>query len=356
MTKGKVAVAMSGGVDSSVAAFLLREAGYEVVGFTMTRVGVSEKGAKVSSQEVENAKKVCSYLGMEHFVIDVTEELEEQVIGPFIDEYLRGRTPNPCVNCNRFIKFGCLIENIMAQGFDFMATGHYARLGFRGRHLTLMKGQDKIKDQSYFLHAIAREQLTRIMFPLGELTKKEVKQIAQINGIPAVHHVESQDICFIPENGYGEFLKGRGFNINPGDFVDRQGRILGKHRGSLLYTIGQRARLGGMNTGRLYVIGIDPPRNLVFLGGKEELLSRYLEADQVNLLADDLPVSCKAKIRYAHQPAACRVELNEGILNVFFDTPQEAITPGQFVVLYEGDVVLGGGRIISTGVETISHP
>lgn len=346
--KGKVAVAMSGGVDSSVAAFLLREAGYAVAGFTMTREDADGREGKVSEREVEDAKKVCDFLGLEHFSVDVAGVLERHVINPFIQEYLAGRTPNPCVKCNRFVKFGFLLEEIAKRGFDFLATGHYARIQCEKGKPVLMKGVDVGKDQSYFLHAIEREHLAHVLFPLGELTKKVVRKIAHEHRIPSAGKAESQDVCFIPESGYGEFLRKRGFEIEPGNFVDREGRILGQHRGSLLYTIGQRARLGGSNMGRLYVTQINPRDNLVFLGSKEELQSRGLVADQVNLLVDELPVRCEAKIRYAHQPAACEVKWEGERLNVKFDIPQEAITPGQFLVLYGGEIVFGGGRIINT--------
>lgn len=352
-SKGKVAVAMSGGVDSSVAAHLLIKEGYDVVGFTMKKAATSEEDGKKEGSEVEEAAKVCRFLGIEHFGIDVTEIMEERVIMPFIQEYLAGRTPNPCVECNRFIKFGSLIEEISRRGFDFMATGHYARVGEKGGQPILLKGKDKTKDQSYFLHAISRDHLARILLPLGNYTKVQIKKWAKEISLPVADRPESQDICFIPDGGYGEFLKTRGFKIEPGDFVKRDGQIIGRHQGSLLYTIGQRARLGGIRGGRLYVTGVDPKRNLVMVGSKEELLSRELIADRVNLLVEALPLRCEAKIRYAHRPATCRVRLEEEILNVTFDTPQEAITPGQYVVLYEGEVVLGGGRIITRGRQVI---
>jgi len=345
----KVAVAMSGGVDSSVAALLLKEAGYEVVGFTMLREGTSVKGGKVSDQEVEEAKKVCSFLGIEHFLLNVTQTLEEKVIKPFIQEYREGKTPNPCVNCNRFVKFGALWDEIALRGFDYLATGHYARLQEKDGRPVLMKARDISKDQSYFLHAVDRASLAKVIFPLGDYTKTQVRQWAKERRIPTAERKESQDICFIPADGYGAFLSERGVTIEPGDFVDRQGHPMGKHRGSLLYTVGQRARLGGIRSGRLYVISVDPMRNLVFLGKREDLLSRRLVADRVNILVDDLPLRCEAKIRYAHRPVACRVEMEAEKLTVTFDEPQEAVTPGQFVVLYFGEVVLGGGRIIASG-------
>ncbi len=346
--RNRIAVAVSGGVDSSVAALLLKEQGHEVVGITMCLGVAAEQGGHVKCcgpQEIEDARRVCQMLEIPHYTMDFSGDLEEHIVKPFIEEYIRGRTPNPCVACNRLIKFGTLLEKAEAMGFDFIATGHYARMEKREGRPVLSRSREARKDQTYFLHAIRRETLGRIRFPLADLTKEEVRQIARKKGLPVSDKQESQDICFIPEAGYGAFLRARSIDVKPGEFVDRKGRALGRHRGFALYTTGQRARLGGWSGEPLYVLAIEAGKNRVVVGGKADLMAQGLIAERMNLLVDDLPARCVAKIRYAHRGADCRVAFEGDLLRVVFDEPQEAITPGQYVVLYDGGVVLGGGVI-----------
>ena len=346
--KENVVIAISGGVDSSVAALLLREQGHEVTGITMSLDAAAERGGTAKAcglREIEDAGRVCRILDIPHRVVDYSRELEDRIVRPFIEEYVRGRTPNPCVVCNRHIKFGMLLDRAKALGFDALATGHYAKIGQMEGKTILRRSREERKDQTYFLHAIRREALERIRFPLADLTKEEVRRIARDNGLPVSDKQESQDICFIPEGGYGAFLRARSIDVDPGEFVDREGNVLGRHRGFALYTKGQRARLGGWSGDPLYVLAVDAGNNRVVIGGKADLMAAGLVADRLNLLVDRLPERCVAKIRYAHKGAPCRVVLEGERLRVIFDEPQEAVTPGQYVVLYEEGIVLGGGVI-----------
>lgn len=346
--RNRIAVAVSGGVDSSVAALLLKDQGHEVVGITMCLGVAAEEGGRTKCcgpQEIEDARRVCAILDIPHYTMDFSGDLEEGVVKPFVEEYRSGRTPNPCVACNRFIKFGTLLGKATAMGFDCLATGHYAGIERRDGKPLLMRSAEARKDQTYFLHAMRRETLERVRFPLAALTKEQVRRLAREKGLPVSDKQESQDICFIPREGYGVFLRSRGIEMKPGEFVDRRGTLVGGHGGSARYTLGQRARLGGRTGDPLYVLDIDAKNNRVVVGDKADLLAPGLVADRVNLLADELPERAVAKIRYAHRGAACRVNLDGGMLRVVFDEPQEAITPGQSVVLYDGDIVLGGGII-----------
>ena len=340
---GKVLVAMSGGVDSSVAALLLAERGLDIAGLTLYRRGDGQAG--YGPRDVEDAAKVCRMLGIPHHAVDFGADLERLVIEPFLAEYRRGRTPNPCVLCNRDIKFGMVLEKARQLGFGGLATGHYARIVDRGGKPALAVPKDRRKDQTYFLCRVRRDALGRLHFPLGEHTKEEVRALASRAGLPVSQREDSQDICFIPRGGIGMFLAERFAGMGPGRMVDRLGHDVGIHRGIVHYTIGQRARLSAGRGELLYVLAIDPAENLVVVGPKEALLSPGLEAGEVNLLVDDIPAAAHAKIRYAHRPAPCRVEAGPDSLRVAFDEPQEAVTPGQSVVLYREGFVLGGGTI-----------
>ncbi|MBU2226369.1 MAG: tRNA 2-thiouridine(34) synthase MnmA [Proteobacteria bacterium] len=344
----KVVVAMSGGVDSAVAALLLRDSGHEVVGVTMCLGVTPAEGGKAKCcgpREIEDARRVCRALGIRHYVMDFAMDLEETVIRPFVAEYCRGRTPNPCVTCNRSIKFGSLLEKAQAWGFDGIATGHYAGIALENGAYRLKRPKDLRKDQTYFLHAIRREALESVLFPLARLTKTEVRGIAKRAALPVFDKPESQDICFIPAEGHEAFLRGRGAGIEPGEIVDRQGRILGRHRGVACYTIGQRGGLGISSPTPLYVVQIDAARNHLVVGEKGDLRADGLVADQINCLADSFPEEAWAKIRYAHRAARCRISREGDRLTVRFAEPQEAVAPGQSVVLYDNMTVLGGGII-----------
>jgi tRNA-uridine 2-sulfurtransferase len=348
MEMKKIAVAMSGGVDSAVAALLLKESGYEIVGVTMC-LGVApaevERAKCCGPQEIEDARRVCRALEIRHYVIDFAADLEEKVIRPFVDEYSRGRTPNPCVACNRFIKFGSLLDKALSWGFDGIATGHYAGIEGAEGQWFLKKAKDRRKDQTYFLHAIPREALARVLFPLAEHAKTEVRSIAERAGLPVFDKPESQDICFIPAEGRAEFLRSRAVPIAPGDIVDRNGGTIGRHRGIACYTIGQRGGLGISSPVPLYVLAIDAARNRLVVGEKGHLRAGGLVADQLNCLVDAFPEEAWAKIRYAHRAARCRISHEGDRLTVRFREPQEAVCPGQSVVLYDDVTVLGGGII-----------
>ncbi len=338
----KIMVAMSGGVDSSAAAYLLSREGHEVVGITMRLEPVP--GRADETDPVTSARQVCDTLGIAHHVVDYAELLRAAVIEPFLDEYLRGRTPNPCVPCNRRVKFGALLEEARRQGFDALATGHYARIEPAGDRYALHKPRDARKDQTYFLYAIPAATLPYIRFPLGNLTKEDVREIARAAGLPAAHRAESQDICFVSDGSYRHLLTGRP-PCRPGSFVDTQGTPLGTHRGVSNYTIGQRKGLGIAAGRPLYVVAIDPETATVVLGDRGDLLSEGLVAHDVNLLVEQPLHRAAARIRYTHIAADAELTWDRDTLKVVFDNPQEAITPGQSVVVYDGERVIGGGVI-----------
>ena len=342
----KVLVAMSGGVDSSVAALLLKNAGYEVTGVTMCLgAGLSGEKRCCGLDAVDDARRVCDRLHVPHYVFDYAGEMEEQVIGKFITEYSRGRTPNPCVDCNRFLKFGSLFQKMQALGFDYLATGHFATITLENERFFLKKPRDKVKDQTYFLCATPYEALSRILFPLADLTKAEVRSVAATAGLPVAEKAESQDLCFINRQSYPDFVARRMQAIQPGPIVDQAGQKLGTHRGIVYYTIGQRSGLGIAHRVPLYVAAIDAVDNRLIVGEKSALQARGLVAGDLNILTADWPAEVEAKIRYRRKPARCEVVRENGNITVLFREPEEAITPGQAVVFYEGDYVLGGGTI-----------
>lgn len=356
--KTRVLVAMSGGVDSSVAAALLVERGYEVIGVTMqiwdpavTEVAGEHVGC-CSLAAVEDARRVANRLGIPYYVLNFRRAFEERVIRYFCAEYLRGRTPNPCVACNRFIKFELLLQKARALGATYVATGHYARVVYDegSSRYQLCRSRDEEKDQTYFLYTLTQEQLAHTLMPLGDYTKEEVRQMARQRNLPVAEKPESQEICFIPENDYRKFLREvAGPQIKPGPFLDLEGNVLGQHEGLPFYTVGQRRGLGIAAGRRLYVVDIDPARNAVILGPAEALWRSELVAEDNNFISiEELtsPLEVQAQIRYRSRPAPAVISpLGEGLVKVSFLEPQRAITPGQAVVYYRGQCVVGGGTI-----------
>lgn len=346
--KMRVAVAMSGGVDSSVAAWILRSKGYQVVGLTMLTGQIPARDEAV----LDAAGKVCRKIGIPHDVVNVSREFEDEVVQPFCLEYSLGRTPNPCVVCNRSIKFGVLLACALEIGATHLATGHYCRLRHDpeiGRVL-LYKAKDEGKDQSYVLYSLKQEQLRRVMLPLGEYKKNEVKELALKAGLGPELVAESQEICFV-EGDYREFLAKRNVKKTPGLIVDKEGRALGRHQGIVDFTVGQRRGLG-LACGRpLYVTRLDPERNEVVVGFCEDLMGRELLATRCNFIPFDTleeEMEVEAKIRYTAKPAkAIITPAGPDKTLVRFFEPQRAITPGQSVVFYDQDLLVGGGVIDS---------
>jgi tRNA-specific 2-thiouridylase len=349
----KVVIAMSGGVDSSVAAALLKEEGHEVIGMTMQLMPRNENACG-GLDAIEDAKKVAYQLGIPHYVIDFRDIFARTIIDDFCQEYSLGRTPNPCVRCNEYIKFGALREKAAAIGADFIATGHYARIERDGNQMYLKKGADTKKDQSYFLCRLTREQLSHTVFPIGYLTKTQVRQIAREKGLPTASRPESQEICFIPDNDYAGFIKNHiPQSSQPGPILDGLGNVLGEHRGITAYTIGQRHGLGIATAEPLYVTAIAPDRNAVVVGTKAQTYGTEMVAGNLNWLATDRlehPINIKAKVRYRHPEAEATVTpLDNDNVYVKFTAPQMAITPGQTIAFYDGNTVIGGGTIIRQG-------
>lgn len=335
---------MSGGVDSSTVAALLLEQGYDVIGITMELWRPDD-----SPLPSADAARVAAHLGIPHRVIDLRNEFRSDVMQYFIDEYQRGRTPNPCVQCNRRFKFGRLLEAARKNGAATLATGHYARLLRDEQGIThLYAGTSSAKDQSYFLSCLRQDQLADLLFPLGTLSKPEVREKARLYGLPVAEKSESQDVCFIPNNEYVPFLETEGKIIpSAGPFKTRDGRIVGRHEGIHRYTIGQRRGMGIAWSEPLYVLEMEPDTNVIIVGTRDELGAQGLCADGVNwIIPQDKPFTASCKIRYRHRPVPCTVIPQEGgQVEVRFNDPQAAVTPGQTVVFYHGDEVLGGAWI-----------
>lgn len=359
----KVLLGMSGGVDSSVSAVILQKQGYEVVGATMILCGDE------SSTSIEDAKKVCKKLKIEHHVIDLRKEFKKNVIDNFICSYICARTPNPCVECNKTMKFGEFYKVAQDLDCEYIATGHYAKIIYSeeyGQYVLTKSNTDK-KDQSYFLYGINSEILPHVIFPLAEFEDKtEIRKIAEENGLEVAKKKDSQEICFVPNNDYISFLK---YNLEnnanicylkedkhiaekKGKIVLKDGKVLGEHTGLINYTVGQRKGLGISYKEPLYVIALNKERNQVIVGAEEELYSSELEANELNFLVNiDLtkPIEIKAKIRYRSKEADSILKVENGIAKVAFKEPQRAITPGQSVVFYKDDIVIGGGKITGKG-------
>ncbi len=354
-TKNKVVVAMSGGVDSSVAAGLLCEAGYDVEGITMVFRGdgaSSRRPAAFDPREAVSARETAERFGFPLHVVDMTDELNRDVIDNFSAEYLRGRTPNPCVRCNRLLKFGELLKKARDLRADYLATGHYARVEKdekEGRPV-LLKGADPKRDQSYFVYGISADDLGSVLFPLGGMTKDEVRRRARAYGLKAADRADSQDVCFVPDGGYKEFLLSRegSEKFVPGEFRDENNKVVGRHNGIANFTIGQRDKLGIALGRPVYVYRIDARTHTVYVGGEEKLFSRGLKASRLNWFggrpAGRMEVS--ARIRYNSPEVEAEAEFDgQNAVVVAFREPQKAVTPGQSVVFYREDEVLGGAVI-----------
>ncbi len=350
----KALIAMSGGVDSSVAAYLMKEAGYDCIGVTMKLydnedIGMEQEKTCCSLSDIEDARSVAVKLGIPYYVFNFKADFKEKVIDNFIESYRCGMTPNPCIECNRHLKFAHLWQKARELQCDVVVTGHYARITEDGQGYHLLKGKDSAKDQSYVLYSLTQEQLAHTCFPLGGYTKEEIRRIAEEQGFFNAAKKDSQDICFIPDGDYRSFIeKTTGQSSQPGDFVDKDGNVLGTHKGYYCYTIGQRRGLGISAPQSLYVTEIRPEENKVVLGSNDDLFHSHLTADNFNWIEEVWPDEViKARIRYhqVEKEATARVT-QDGRVEVDFLEPQRAITKGQSVVLYRGDAVVGGGRII----------
>lgn len=355
--KKTVVVGMSGGVDSSVAAYLLKKQGYDVIGVTMQIWQeadidtVENEGGCCGLSAVEDARRVAAQIGIPYYVMNFREVFQKNVIDYFVREYREGRTPNPCIACNRYVKWESLLQKSLAIGADYIATGHYAKIRqlANGRY-TLIHSDAKGKDQTYALYNLTQNQLAHTLFPLGIYEKSRIRQIAEEAGLQVAHKPDSQEICFVPDNDYAGFLEREtGESERPGNFVNRRGEVLGRHKGIGHYTIGQRKGLGIAFGEPMFVVEIRPDTDEVVLGRGEEVFTNHLTAQKVNYMAVDHfeeGQEVTARIRYNHEGAAAVIkEIGEDSFSLVFREPVRAVTPGQAVVLYDQDLVLGGGTI-----------
>jgi len=350
MPQKRVAVAMSGGVDSSLAAALLKETGYDVIGITMQIWPSDEQtrfGGCCGLEAIEDAKKVTYQLGIPHYVVNFRDIFVQKVIADFCLEYSLGRTPNPCIRCNQYIKFDTLLKKAKELDCSFIATGHYARIEQSPDGYLLLKAVDQAKDQSYFLYTLGQSELQYLLLPIGNLHKTEVRRLAAELELPTATKHESQDICFIPDNDYRSFIA-RHVPLESGDIVDTNSKVLGRHSGLAQYTVGQRQGLGLASSQRLYVIRLDTASNRLIVGNKGQLFNNRLLASKLSWVSGEAPgeaADIAAKIRYRSPEVIAKLHLDDGIAEVNFQQPQWAIAPGQAIVFYQGDIVLGGGVI-----------
>ncbi len=342
----KVLIAMSGGVDSSVAAHIMQREGFQCTGAIMELLGKSIN----DSTDISDAQSICEKMGIDFYVLDMRKQFEFCVISPFVDAYEKGCTPNPCIDCNRHLKFGAFLTEAQKLGMDYIATGHYANIEHQDNRYYLKKGKDPSKDQSYVLYNLTQHQLAHTIFPLGEMTKDEIRAIANENGLITAHKKDSQDICFVPDGDYTSFIKNHTKKQYPkGNFVSLNGDVLGTHEGIIKYTVGQRKGLGCGFGEKMYVHSKNVASNEVVLSKNEELFSKSLSATDFNWISFDNPpdtLRAHAKVRYSAKETPCIVHsLSDSEVHIEFDTHQRAIAKGQSVVIYDGDYVLGGGII-----------
>jgi tRNA-specific 2-thiouridylase len=363
MKKTRVVIAMSGGVDSSVAAVLLSKQGYEVIGMTMCfnlTDSLNKRPNCCGLEGIEDARRVAHKLGIKHYVVNMQKALKELVIEDFCREYILGRTPNPCVRCNQYLKFDALLEKALSVGARYLATGHYARIGKsqkqnhacrqaggKRQNYLLKKAKDLKKDQSYFLYRLRQSKLKHILFPLGDYTKEDVRRLAKEFNLPVAEKLASQEICFVPDMDYRQFLKNQGIENKPGEVLDSEGKVLGRHKGVAFYTIGQRAGLGIAKGYPVYVTSIDSGNNRIFVGKRKDVYKREFLVKKTNFILSPSKnkFALNVRIRYNHQEAPAQIEILKNKIRVRFQKPQFAITPGQSAVFYSKDLVIGGGII-----------
>ncbi len=351
MNKEKVLIAMSGGVDSSAAAYLIMQSGYDAMGATMKLISDLPLNENQTDGDIIAAGQSCEKLGIEHTVIDLCDEFKKCVVDNFVSVYLNGETPNPCIVCNKNIKFGSLMDSAVALGCTKLATGHYAKIDLDGSGRYLLKcATDADKDQSYMLWTLSQDQLSKVLLPLGNLKKSDVRELAASLSFENAYKKDSQDVCFIPDGCYSQFIElYTGVKSKSGNYIDADGNVLGKHKGIINYTVGQRKGLGIALGRPMFVTDKSFKENTVTLGSNEDLFKKTLIASDINLIATDkidMPIKVQAKARYRQKAApATVVQLDENTIRVEFDDPIRAISPGQSVVFYDGDVVIGGGII-----------